>query len=138
MKKYFKGSIVIGDPSYFVKTDEDWNLCEYGIQLNKLGFSDFFFIKFPDDPQIVINNVTNEVLGGICQDSGAVVVVYKHELELYNADYEKSFFSKKNRAIIDNFEGEVGYKTVSVIVNGHIDNDTIIFGEGNISFRSIA
>lgn len=135
-KKYFKGSIVIGDPSYFVETDEDWELCEYGMCMHKLGFSDYLFVEFPDDPQIVINTVTNEVLGGLCQDSGVMIVVYKHELESYNANYEKCFFSKNNRAIIDNFEGEVGCKRVSVIVNGHDDSDTIIFGEGNISFKS--
>lgn len=135
-KKYFSGSIVIGDPSYFVKTDEDWELCDYGTSLNKLGFSEYLFIEFPDDPQIVIDTMTNEVLGGLCQDSGVIVVVYKNELELYNADYEKGFLGTKNRAIIDDFEGEVEYKTVSVIVNGHDDNDTIVLVKGNISFKS--
>lgn len=28
------------------------------------------------------------------------------------------------------------YKTVSVIVNGHDDHDTIVLGKGNISFKS--
>ena len=94
------------------------------------------FIEFSDDPQIVINEVTKEILGGICQDSGVATIVYKNELEAYNPDYEKSFFSNKNRAVIEAFEGETEYKTVSISVKGREDTDTIIFGNGNISFRS--
>lgn len=135
-KKRFKGSIVIGDPSYFVNSEDDWELCEYGEQLGKLGFSDYLLIDFPDDPQVVINEATQEVLGGICQDSGIIAVVYKNELEAYNSDYEKSFFSKDNRTIIENFEGEIEYKTVPVVIDGYEDEDTIISGNGNINFRS--
>ena len=68
MKK-FKGSIVIGDPSYFIKNEDDWERCEYGSNLAVLGFTDYLYLDFPDDPQIVINSDTGEVLGGICQDS---------------------------------------------------------------------
>ncbi len=135
-KRYFKGSIVIGDPSYFVHSEKDWKLCEYGKQLGKLGFSDYLYLEFQDDPQIVIDEITREILGGICQDSGVIVVVYKNELESYNSDYEKSFFSKKNRTIIENYEGEIEYKAVPVVVNGYEDTDTIISGNGNIIFRS--
>ena len=90
MKK-FKGSIVIGDPSYFIKNEDDWERCEYGSNLAVLGFTDYLYLDFPDDPQIVINSDTGEVLGGFCQDSCTVAVVYKSELEKYNPDYEKDF-----------------------------------------------
>lgn len=110
-KQHFKGSIVIGDPSYLV-------------------------IEFPDDPQVVINEKTREILGGICQDSGIISVVYKNELESYNPDYENSFFSKNNRTIINDFEGEIEYRTVPFEINGYSDTDTIITGNGNITFKS--
>jgi len=135
-KQYFKGSIVIGDPSYFIISDDDWELSEYGKCLSKLGFSDYMLIDFPDDPQVVVSNETNQIIGGICQDSGFVVVVYKKELESYNPDYESSFFSKKNRTIVDNFEGEIEYKKVPIVINGYEDTDTIISGQGNKSFKS--
>lgn len=93
-------------------------------------------IDFPDDPQIVINDQTNAIIGGICQDSGIIVVVYKNELESYNPNYESSFFGKENRTIIDDFDGEIEYKTVPVIIDGYEDIDTIISGQGNISFKS--
>ena len=60
--KRFKGSIVIGDPSYFIKTEDDWERCEYGSNLAVLGFTDYLYLDFPDDPQIVINSDTGEVL----------------------------------------------------------------------------
>ena len=135
-KQFFKGSIVIGDPSYFVKSESDWKLCEFGKKLDALGFSDYLFIEFPDDPQVVVNEKTREILGGICQDSGIITIIYKNELESYNPNYEKSFFSKNNRTIIDDFEGEIEYRTVPVNISGYSDTDTIITGHGNIIFKS--
>ena len=87
-------------------------------------------------PKIAVNDKTNDIIGGICQDSGIIAVVYKNELESYNPDYGRSFFSKENRTIIDDFDGEIEYKTVPVITDGFGDMDTVISGDGNISFKS--
>ena len=130
--KNFKGSIVIGDPSYFANSEDDWQKCEYGEAMDKLGFTDYMFIEFPDDPPKVRIKKTGEICGGICQDSGVVVVVYKHELEKYNRDYEKGFFSKDNRAIIEDFEGVVSVTEESI---GEY-TDTVIKGTGNLEFES--
>ena len=111
-RHYFKGSIVIGDPLYFVKSDEDWKTSEYGQHLSKLGFTGYMIMDFPVDPQIAVNDKTKAIIGGICQDSGIIAVVYKNELESYNPDFEMSFFSKENRTVIDDFDGEIEYKTV--------------------------
>ena len=134
VRQYFNGSIVIGDPLYFVSSDEDWQMSEYGQHLSKLGFTAYMIMDFPVDPQIAVNDKTNDVIGGISQISGIIAVVYKSELESYNPDYERAFFSKENRMVIDDFEGEIEYKTVSA--DGYEDADTVISGHGNISFRS--
>ena len=131
----FNGSIVIGDPCYFVKNG-DWEVCEYGDRMDKIGFSDYMIIRFPDDPQVVIDEKNGNILGGICQDSGYIVVVYLDELKNYNIDYEKAFWSKKNRTIILGFDGEVSFEEVEVVIDGYQDVDTIISGTGNICFRS--
>ncbi len=131
----FKGSIVIGDPSYFVK-DGDWEVCEYGDHMDKIGFSDYMTIRFPDDPQVVIDKKDGNIIGGIAQDSGYIVVVYLDELKAYNTDYEKGFWSEENRTIILNFDGEVSSERVEVIIDGYKDFDTIITGNGNICFQS--
>ena len=93
-------------------------------------------MDFPVDPQIAVNDKTKDIIGEICQDSGIIAVVYKNELESYNPDYERSFFSKENRTVIDDFDGEIEYKTVTVITDGFEDTDTMISGDGNISFKS--
>lgn len=131
----FKGSIVIGDPCYFVK-EEDWELCEFGDRMDKIGFSNYMTIRFPDDPQVVIDEKNGNLFGGICQDSGYIVVVYLDELKEYNADYEKAFWDERNRAIIHDFDGELSSEKVEVVIDGYKDFDTIISGSGNICFRS--
>ena len=134
-RHYFKGSIVIGDPLYFVSSDEDWETSECGQHLSKLGFTAYMVMDFPVDPQIAVNDETKDIIGGIRQDSGIIAVVYKNELESYNPDYERSFFRKENRTVIDDFEGEIEYETVPVVIDGFEDTDTTISGNGNISFQ---
>lgn len=134
-KQYFSGSIIIGDPSYFVNSEEDWEKCEYGKNMDRLGFTDFLFVEFPDDPQVVVDN-SNKIIGGICQDSGVIVIVYLNELEKYNPNYLEAFYSDNNRTIIRNYKGEVGFKAVPVNVDGYDDKDTVIWGNGNVAFQS--
>jgi hypothetical protein len=134
--KRFKGSIVIGDPSYFIKSDDDYQRCEYGKKLSVLGFSDYLYLEFPDDPQIVINTDTGKVLGGICQDSCSVAVVYKSELEKHNPNYEEAFGDKSNRTVIEDFDGEIDCEIVPAETDYGSDTDTVITGTGNINFRS--
>ena len=55
-RHYFKGSIVIGDPLYFVSSDEDREMSEYGQHLSKIGFTHYVVMDFPVDPQIAVNN----------------------------------------------------------------------------------
>ena len=134
--KRFKGSIVIVDPSFFVKSEEDYERCDYGRNLSALGFSDYLYLDFPDDPQAVINTDTGEILGGICQDSCAVAVVYKAELEKHNPDYEEDFGDADNRTVIEDFDGKIECKTVPAETGHGSDTDTVITGTGNINFRS--
>ena len=132
----FKGSIVIGDPSYFVKNEDDWKACEFGDRLDKIGFTDFMTIRFTDDPQVVIDEKSGDVIGGICQTSGYIGVVYLDELKAYNIDYEKGFWNKQNRTIIFDFDGNVSSEQVEVVIDGYKDFDTKILGIGNICFCS--
>lgn len=136
MKKRFHGSIVIGDPSYFIKSDEDFEKSLSGENLSELDFTDYLCIDFPDDPQVVMDTDSGEMIGGICQDSAKMTVVYKSELQKYNPDYEAGFFDKDNRTIIENFSGEIESKIVPVVLDGYEDQDTEISGTGNINFRS--
>lgn len=118
-----------------MNTNEDWEKYAYGERMKEIGFTDYLYIDFPDDSQIVIDN-ENKIIGGITQDSGVIVVVYLEELEKHNPNYEEGFYSKENRTIIKNFDGEVSYEIIPIEINGHQDTDTIISGKGNICFKS--
>ena len=109
-RHYFKGCIVIGDPLYFVKSDEDWKTSEYGQHLSKLGFTGYMVMDFPVDPQIAVNKKTKDIIGGICQDSGIIAVVYKNELESYNPDYERSFSAKRTEPSLMILTGKLNIK----------------------------
>jgi hypothetical protein len=135
-KKHFNGSIVIADPSYFVTSEEDWEKCEYGEHMEKLGFTDFLYIEYEEDVQEVVNVESQEKYGEICSDSCAMVVAYKEELANYNPDYEKDLGGEDNRAIIDNFDGEVTSELVPYKDDDYEGEDTVIVGTGNISFKS--
>ena len=135
-EKSFNGSIVIADPCYFVGSEDDWQKCEFGKRMDLLGFSDFLLIEFPDDIQVVIDSDTKEVLGGLCQDSCQLVVIYKDELKKYRNDYEKAFRTPENRTIIDDFIGKVGYRIEESTIDDETYEDTIVYGNGNRSFRS--
>lgn len=136
MKKVkFNGDIVIGDPCNIVVSDEDWNLCQFGERMDKLGFTDYLYIEFPEESPVVVDEYNNR-LGSFCTDSCAIVVVYLDELEKYNPDYENGFYNEENRTIIKSFNGYVGYRTEPVIDDDE-DEDTVIFGEGNINFRTV-
>lgn len=137
MKKFFNGSIVIGDPSYILKSDEDFVKSQFGENFSVLGFTDYICIEFPDDPQVIMDTDSGKIIGGICQDSCMMAVVYKNELQKYNPDYEADFdVENRNITIIENFTGEIESKIVPVVLDGYEDQDTVISGTGNINFRS--
>lgn len=136
-KKFFKGNIIIIDPCYFIKSEDDFELCSNNgedvsnLDLSKLGFTDYLCFEFPDDPQIVIEQNSKKIIGGICQDSCLMSVVYKNELQKYNPDYDEDLnLSVRNITIIENFIGDIEYKTVP------ITQDTVITGTGNVCFKS--
>ena len=38
---FFKGDIIITDPMYIIKCEEDWHLCEYGEKLEALNIGTY-------------------------------------------------------------------------------------------------
>ncbi len=134
MEKKFNGDIVIFDPSYCL-TEGGYELSSWGQNLDKIGFTDFMYIDFPDDPVKVVDEFKN-VLGGICQDSCCVVVAYLNELEKHNPNFITDAGDEDNITIIKGFNGVIDYKIVDVIIDGEEDTDTVIYGKGNINFTT--
>ena len=73
---YFKGDIIITDPMYIVKSEEDWHRCEYGENLEALKFSTYITSGNGDEfASDVISLNTPERLGEFGSDSCIVSLV---------------------------------------------------------------
>ena len=131
----FKGDIIITDPCYFIK-DEDWENSDYGQELDKLGFENYFCenilcgdwicgtyrlgdyidpISIIDAMNIIFDegwtiNMESPKLGEFTADAGLVGVFLLDEVRKYNPEIDT--FIKEYPGcvtIIPNFDGEVEY-----------------------------
>lgn len=149
----FKGDIIITDPCYFIK-DEDWENSDYGQELDKLGFKNYFCedtlygdwlcgtyrlydytdpISVIDSMNVIFGegwtiNIESPKLGEFSADAGLVGVFLLDEVRKYNPEID-TFIKEHPRCVttIPNFDGEV---------EGYIDEDNKmhICGMGNITF----
>lgn len=148
----FKGDIIITDPCYVLRSGEshndDWNKCDYGENMEALGFSTYFtrdtlygdwscttfkaaskedldiLLKY-NDPSKLSTKLEN--IGSFCADAGLVSVFLLSEILKYNPDY-KDHLSKSHAAtLIKDFDGDVDIH----IVDGE---ELHVFGKGNICF----
>lgn len=115
---HFSGDIIITDPCYLInkKADkDDWELCDYGYSLNKLGFTKYIQRDtiFGDwDCTVFDTKDKNKIYGHFCADSGKVCVVLADEVFKYNPNFKKDFLENRDwcAAIIKDFEGDVYFR----------------------------
>ena len=149
----FKGDIIITDPCYFIK-DEDWENSDYGQELDRLGFENYFCentlygdwicgtyrlgdytdpISIIDAMNIIFSegwtiNMESPKLGEFTADAGLVGVFLLDEVRKYNPEIDT--FIKEHPGyvtIIPNFDGDIEYY---IDENGEMH----IYGTGNITF----
>lgn len=121
------GDIIIGDPCVMVSTDEDWQLCQWGERMEKLGIKDFLCAEFEEDnPKIVDDN--GNILGTFCTDSCRVVVMRLNDLLAYNKSFDDHIRYPQNWTIIKDFSGMITYEM--------IDESGFFTGNGNVSFHT--
>lgn len=128
----FIGDIIITDPSYIVRSSNDWENCEYGRELSELGIKTFLT---SDNGDMVGQSIkdcnSGEKLGTFCTDSGMVSVMLLPEVLAYNPEYSKRL-SKNCYTIIKDFDGEV--KRIDI---ENDDNQYWAFvGKGNVDFKT--
>lgn len=122
------GDIIIGDPCEMVNSEEDWELCEYGSHMERLGIIDFLCTDFEEDcPEIIDNN--GNILGSFCTDSCRVVIARLDDLIKYDPTFDQHLAYPENWTVIKGFEG--------YIEAIEIDDEMHIIGNGNISFDTI-
>ncbi len=128
----FNGDIIITDPCYVVKDDNDWDLCNYGENLEELNIRTFLSSDGGDCVgNGIVDSETGELLGEFCSDSNMVSVMDLSDLMAYHPhcldDLETHCYT-----IIRGFVGEVE----RIEIEDDEDQYWAFVGTGNISFRT--
>lgn len=131
---HFKGDIVITDPMYIVKSEEDWHRCEYGENLEALNI--FTYITSGNGDEFasdVISLDDSKRLGEFGSDSCMVSVMLLSEVRQYNFDFDKDL-GEYCYTVIEDFDGEVQL----IEMEECDDNGQRVYfmGKGNKNFRT--
>ena len=109
----FNGDILITDPCYIIREDskEDWNICCYGYDMEKLGINHYMTrdTLYGDWSCITFNSDTKEPIGRFCADAGLISVMSLDEVLKYNPDYDCDLKESFTATIIRDFYGTVQF-----------------------------
>jgi len=138
----FKGDIIITDPCYITKDDtNDWELCEYGENMEKLGIKTYLTRNtiYGDWSCTTFNSDTHEPIGQFCADAGLVSVFLLDEVLKYNPNFDYHLNRPWTTTLIKDFDGEIEINVIGVEYKNEegyteIDEEVRVIGKGNINF----
>lgn len=131
---YFKGDIIITDPMYVIKSEEDWHRCEYGENLAELEIDTYITSEHSDEiGSDVVSLDTPKKLGEFCSDSAMVSIMLLSEVRKYNPDFDKEL-GKHCYTIIKDFEGDI--EVLEMEEDDGTDQRLYFIGKGNKNFRT--
>jgi len=119
---------------YKEKNPDDWENCEYGSHMEKLGIRNYLSrdTLYGDWGCTTYDMNTKEAIGSFCADAGMVAVFSLEEVLKYNPDFDYHISKPWTTTWIKNFKG-----TVQFIVNQEIsiyegkeNYDVIVEGHG--------
>lgn len=126
----FKGSIIITDPCYIIpgNSDNDWEKCEYGENMEVLGFSNYLTsgTEYGDWSCTTFETNTGTVLGEFCADAGLVSVFLLDEVLKYNPKFDYHINRLWTTTLIENFDGDIKIT--------HRNGGVSVVGTGNVNF----
>lgn len=129
----FKGNVVITNPTNVIRSKDDWKLCEYGKDLDKLGFKKYItFNGGMDSKAFVLNTHTFEKLGEFCSDSNIVTIFLLDEIKKYNPEFKFLDYD----VLINDFDGDIQLEELSLFEGLDIKSYTVK-GNGNIDFNTV-
>ena len=116
----FDGDIIITDPCYIIRakhhgttpiTDDDWNACEYGENMEALGINNYMTrdTLYGDWSCTTYNTDTKEPIGEFCADAGMVSVFLLDEVLKYNPDFDYHTERLWTTTLIKDFKGTVQF-----------------------------
>lgn len=127
-------TIIITDPCYIIPDDRDsdWDRCEYGDHLERLGLNNFICRStgYGDWSCTTYETDTDKILGNFCADAGLVAVFVLDEVLKYNPNFDYHIIKPWTTTTIPNFTGEVTFQVTSEEIMDIVS----VIGKGNINF----
>ncbi len=137
----FFGDILITDPCYLMKSNDDWKRCEFGERLEVLGIDHYYCRDtIEGDWSCTISDAeTGGKLGEFCADSGMVVVALLSEVLRYNPNFDYHIKKPWTAAVINGFDGEIDEEIITLNIDSGDEHpveyyELHIIGRGNINF----
>lgn len=114
--------------------EEDWDVCEFGDRMDKLGFTNFLVEPTEYGPWMCETRLqkSDNVLGKFSSDSGLVGVFLLSEIQRYNIKYRGHYRDKWAATVVPGFEGRVSI--VNSTGKSGVDARVSVIGVGNINF----
>ena len=124
MSMEFNRDILITDHCYITKIDDDWSICNYGSDMEKLGISHYMTrdTLYGDWSCTTYNLDAKEKIGEFCADAGLVSVFLLDEVLKYNPDYDWYITKQYTATVIKDFKGTVEF--VVKYQDGYYEDET--------------
>ena len=107
----FKGTIIITDPCYIIRDDQedDWDKCGYGDNMEALGIKTYLTrgTEYGDWSCTTFDSDTEKPLGRFCADAGLVSVFLLEEVLVYNPEFDYHINNVWTTTLIEDFEGDI-------------------------------
>lgn len=109
--KEFDGDIIITDPCYIIKEDDDWDTCEYGDNMEAIGIHTHITrdTLYGDWSCTTYDSDTDESIGEFCADAGLVSVFLLDEVLKYNPGFDYHINKPWTTTLIKDFKGIVQF-----------------------------
>lgn len=126
----FDGDIIITDPCYIMKEDDDWATCAYGENMEALGVTHYMTrdTLYGDWSCTTFDTDTKEAIGEFCADAGLVSVFLLDEVLKYNPDYDWHITKPFTATVIKDFKGTVEFAVKHI--EGYYEEDTDYWKKG--------
>lgn len=112
----------------FTNKYDDWGKCDYGDNMEVLGFSNYISESTIYDDKMFSATVDLKNIGGFCADAGMVAVFLLDEVLKYNPNFDYHINRLWTTTLIKDFDGEVEYYIDDAEGEAHI------IGTGNVNF----
>lgn len=110
---HFDGDIIITDPCYIIKRDQndDWSRCVYGYNMENIGINHYMTRDtiYGDWSCTTFNSDTEKPIGEFCADAGLVSVFLLDEIIKYNPSYNDPVERPHMATLIKDFCGTVQF-----------------------------